>query len=263
LVVNAGKASTILTRLLNQIRYDNTSIFFDDKYGQVPFVKVNAVVNYVLKELEADPTFPTTDFSSLLSRNPPTDVPPRKDLINLVQNLDEIVPILKIKYSGKLREKEISQFSNHILDKALDFLLETRYPNISPDQYQLAKSQQISHEPNVNGFKSQLFNAYVHDKLPIEIFNKLDSYPTFIVDTEITSENVRQQMQLDNVGTESSLEQSAELQEIVIEGDDPFLPSYLEPIKIDGKTFTSVITYAYSMLFKNLSIHLDVNAFSD
>lgn len=252
-----------LQTLFNRLRSDRDHIY-DDKYGKVPFEQVNAVVVGVANKLMVNPQMKTEPFSDLKQFAAVNPIY-RRDLVNALNNLDEIVPVLKIKLKDKIYAKQLEQFKSYLLDVTLDFILETKYPHIPSNQYHRAKAQQIRKEQNLLfRYEEQLYNLYVNDGLPVEIIDKLN-WKLSIPDSSLVT--VEQIDTITDADDAAVIAQPLSLMDdddtIVISDNHEFLPSYPDTIRIDGKTYRSVIAYAYFVLFsKQLGItDIDVNTF--
>jgi len=262
-----------LFALFNQLRFDPHHSFFDDKYGQVPFNEVNAVVVGVANALISNPDLPDEPFSQLV-KYAARNAPPRRDLVSALATLDEIVPVLKIKLRNEIYAKQVQRFQTHLLNVTLDYILETKYPNIAPDQFHLAKRQQIVKEPNLLRYMHNLYNLYRSDNLPLAIQRKLEWEPTIPAGPEVTVDRIEET----ETATFASglaeyvadpttfklpelMEPPALVNEIVITANHEFLPSYPGSVRIRDRTYRSVVAFAYSVLLARIGAKgIDVNA---
>lgn len=229
-----------LSILFNQLRYDE-NFFIDDKYGRVTFERVNAVMVGVAKELSKNPDMESKPFPEL-ERFASPNAAPRRDLVALLNNLDEIVPVLKIKFKDVIYVEKIKQFKEYLLDETLNYILETKYPHLSRDTYDLAKYQQKQKQLNdIPRYEEKLYDLYLNKGLPLEVSNKLEWTVSIPTENEIERTN--------EVGEESA---TTTRKDIIIKDNHEFLPSYPDSVKIGGKSYRSVISYAYSILFEKL-----------
>lgn len=248
-----------LSILFNKLRYDNFSKFFYDyKYGPVSFQRVNDVVVSVAKKLMDNPDMKSKPFSELERECFKEDLnaTPRRDLVSLLHNLDEIVPVLKIKFKNKIYAKKIIKFKEYLLDETLNYILENHYPQLSRDSYHLAKYQQKQKEKdNISRYEDKLYDLYQNNGLPLELLNKLEWTVSIPTGNEVTSERINDLSENNTYLNKTD--------EIIIENNHEFLPQYPDSIKIGEKTYRSVMAYAYSILIDKLGdkqMEMNVNA---
>ena len=239
-----------LHMLFTQLRFSPENVFFDEKYGEVSFETVNSVVVGVANELFKNPNFQSKSFYDLLEYSD-KNAPPRKDLVLALDNLDEIVPVLKIKLKKKIFGEEIKRFKTHLLDVSLDYILETNYSNLDQSQYGLAKLQQKTKERNLLRYEDDLYNLYKSGNLPNEIIQKLIFEPDVPSSDNVTIESIEEQEEQRDSGVPIEIE-SLNTRSINIPAS--LLPDAPCRIRIKGVEYTSVVAYAYSVLFNNIGV---------
>lgn len=256
-----------LRTLYYQLRFSPYQIFFDEKYGEVPFDVVNSVVSGVADALLINPHLPSMPFSELLLKYKKT-APLNRDLLSIIDSLDEIVPILKIKLKDKIYAEEILRFQKHLLDVTLNYILRTRYKHIDPSKYYLAKQQQLFKEYNrISQYETSLFNLYKSGNLPQDILDNLEFISTAPLSSNLTIDSIEEQTIEDTpIENLQSLHHMkllndpiAYYQRQIHQIPDHLLPHAPTNIKINGINYTSVVTYAYSVLFN----HIGLTASSD
>jgi predicted NAD-dependent protein-ADP-ribosyltransferase YbiA (DUF1768 family) len=249
-----------LSMIFNQIRVGN----FDAYGGLVPFDRVNAVVVGVAKQLLKNPRFQSAPFDEL-EQYAERNAPQRRDLVFALENLDEIVPVLKIKLRDRIYADELDRFKTHLLDVTLDHILATQYPNLTPDQYAVAKRQQLTKEHAViDRYLDGLYRVYTDGMLPDDILARLQFEPYFPESDKVSVEN------LSSVAEESSEVTKFPMETLLSSGDSllvvpaEFMPHYAERVRIDGVDYTSVVAYAYSKLFAALGgVDININMFNN
>lgn len=242
--------------------------FFDDKYGLVPFEQVNAVVVGVANKLISNPDFPSAPYPELV-KYAVKNTGIRNDLMGDLENLDEIVPYLKIKLKDLIYEDQVSRFKPHLLDVTLDYILRTKYPHIQPEQYSLAKRQQLAKMSRlVHGEEDRLYDLYLSGGIPPEITNNLRMKLTAPVSNIVTVETLESVESSDNPFsiTQNIMKRSnlGLVQPFLIneQTNSYFLPSYPGQVTVQDVTYKSVIAFAYHKLFSNIGMQVDVNAYN-
>lgn len=255
-----------LYMLFNQLRFSPEQVFFDDKYGEVPFARVNAVVVGVAQALISNanmgkPNIPSEPFNVLEQKYTFKTAAPRRDLVAALSNLDEIVPVLKIKLKDAIFKEEISKFKKHLLDVSLNYILSTNYPHLNPSQYQIAKHQQIVKEPSISRYEDQLYDMYIIGDLPSEVVSNLQMRPVHPLTTNVTvGAIIEQEEASDNI-----FDLDASLANVALQNRDAipipaiFLPDAPTTIRIKGVTYPNVVSYAYSVLFNIIGYKINVN----
>jgi len=258
-----------LRALYYQLRFSRHNIFFDDKYGEIPFDTVNAVVAGVSRALLDNPHLATMPFSELM-RYSIKNAPPNIELVSAITNLDEIVPILKIKLKDKIYSEEIIRFQKHLLDVTLNYILRKNYKYVNPSQYKLAKQQQILKEQNfIPRYEIALFNLYKSEELPMEILNNLEYIPTIPLSSDINIDTIEEQT-IEDTPVENL--QTLHHMKILDEPPESYksytIPNDLLPhaptkFTIKGTTYTSPVAYAYSVLFEHIGIKITEHALAN
>jgi predicted NAD-dependent protein-ADP-ribosyltransferase YbiA (DUF1768 family) len=252
-----------LVKFLNSERELRRGMVYDPKTGrEIPMTDVLKTINGVRNKILNDPFSikDSWDYSQLekFATNSYIDIPPSDDIF---LNVNYIGQIMKYRLRRDLVQRDIVSFKNHLLDVALDVVLEDEYPNVEFSDYPEAKRQQILKESNVELYKEQLYDLYIKGRLRGDkILSRLEFTP---------DDN------LENIGKSwADLEENLLLpkttQDIyVITPNSPLLPHHPKPVTIDGKTFNSPIYYAYAAMIANLASigqlpdgfdNLDVNA---
>lgn len=245
-----------LHMLFNQLRFSPEQVFFDDKYGEVPFERVNAVVAGVAKALKENPNIPSEPFLTLECKYSIHNAQPYRNLVMSLENLDEIVPVLKIKLGSVIFDAEISRFKTHLLDVTLDYLLKTNYPMLDSTKYNVAKQQQIAKEINIlPRYEDQLYHLYVFGEIPDVIIENLDFQPNYPPPTgNVTVDAIEKQEEpKEEEMFERIFEAHAKLHEPrnmeAVDIPAFLLPDTPAPIHIKGVVYPSVVAYAFSVLF--------------
>jgi predicted NAD-dependent protein-ADP-ribosyltransferase YbiA (DUF1768 family) len=236
-----------IVSILNNIRLHNNQYVFDLKQNiNVPRTEVLQVINGVEEEIKRNPASLSDDldYSALKKYAKRTGYKnlPLNDEIFI--NINHIVPIIKYRLREPIWKEQVDRFKDHLLDLFLDDILEKDYPNLNYSQYQEAKRQQIEKEPNVQVYKDQLYDFYMKGlKGADNILSKLTFSP---------DETLKQMGQSSAQIEEKIMLPEAQIEKIYLNDNDPFLPSFIENITIDGKIYQSVIHYIYAQLLRNL-----------
>ncbi|ASZ85116.1 136R [Cherax quadricarinatus iridovirus] len=236
--------------LLNNLRLQNKDFVFDPKTKQeYPRSEVLGVIQGVKDKLKQDPSsiLDMTDYVNLRKyKTTSREEIPLNDEIYL--NINYIVPIIKFRLREKLWQVELNKFKDHLLDVVLNYILETEYPDVDPSQYELAKKQQMDIQKNVEIYKNQLYDLYLNGKNENDhIFNRLKFTP------DLTLENIGKTYEELN---KNMLYPELNIDKVYISDNDPFLPEYMENVKVDGKDYRSVVHYAFAQMIQNL---VDIN----
>jgi predicted NAD-dependent protein-ADP-ribosyltransferase YbiA (DUF1768 family) len=257
-IVHADKD---LVKFLNAERELSRGMVYDPKTGrEIPIVDVLKTITGVKNKILKDPSSvdDSWDYSQLekFAATTYTDIPPSDDIF---LNVNYIGQILKYRLRRDLVQRDLENFKNHLLEVALDVILEEEYPDVEFSDYPEAKRQQIIKEPNVELFKEQLYHLYENGGLRGDkILERLEFVPDY---------------NLENIGKSwADIEENLVLPKTtediyVIQPDSPFLPHYPEPVTINGKTYNSPVYYAYATMISNLESvgympieNIDVNA---
>lgn len=243
-----------LSMVFNQLRYSPESVFYDDNYGEVPFETVNAVVAGVAEALMRNPNIPAEPYSVLASKYYMKNAPPKRNLVMALANLDEIVPVLKIKLKDDVFKSETNRFKERLLDATLDYLLKTHYPMLSESEYGLAKRQQMYKEScHVQRYENKLYDMYMNGELPDGVI--ISDPPNIPASTDVTVEAIEEQ-------AEPSIFElrRPETQRIVV--PESLLPTATAQIRVKGVEYPSVLAYAYAMLFDSISVPVNPREFT-
>lgn len=232
--------------LLNIIR--NKNVIFDPLRSiEVPRKEVLAVIAGVEKKILENPYWLEDDlkYENLIQyaiQNPP-DLPYADELFI---NVNNIVPILKLRLREKIFINNVNKFKKHLLNVYLDYLLETEYPNIEKTDYRKAKNQQIIKENDIEKYENQLYNMYIKNKINNSIISKLEFTPDKNLE-ELSNEKKDIDYLLKTPENENN-------PKVYIGAQDPFLPSFPEQVTVDNKTFNTVIHYAYFKLMQRIEL---------
>jgi predicted NAD-dependent protein-ADP-ribosyltransferase YbiA (DUF1768 family) len=247
--------------LLNNIRSDINYVFDPLRGVEVPRKEVLSVIAGVEKELlqnpKLDDNLKYTDLLQFASR-PTTEIPPG-DKIFL--NINNIVPLLKLRLKTKIWENEVEKFKPHLLDVYLNHILETEYPQIRVDDYNEAKKQQYAKERDIDTVKNQLFNMYQVGNVPQFILDKLKFTPDKSLlekskkqeeldeEAEAEAEDVVLETPdsgvLDEILDLMKTNPAGRSEKIVLNESSPFLPHFPELVRVDGMEFATCVHYAY------------------
>jgi predicted NAD-dependent protein-ADP-ribosyltransferase YbiA (DUF1768 family) len=235
-----------IVALLNNIRSDTSNVYDPLQRTEVPRSLVLRVVDGVSRELLKNPTLsddlPFTELVRYALRTT-NMVLPEKDKIFI--NINNIVPILKFKMREQIWEQEVDRFKKHLLDVYLDYLLRTEYPHVKEEEYALAKRQQIEKEPRVHVYENSLYDMWKRNDIGTVVLNKL----LFTPDAALQERTEREKEMEILLATPEILDETAHFQ--IPEGD-PFLPEYMEQVKMEGRVHASAVHYAYWKLFQEI-----------
>lgn len=265
--------------LLNIIR--NKSVIFDPLRGvEVPRKEVLSVIAGVEKKILENPYWPDRSAAASALRASESMGPTPAQGFNLkyadliqyaVQNpqdlpygdeifinVNNIVPILKFRLREKNWTNDINKFKSHLIDVYLDYLLETEYPNVEKADYRKAKIQQIVKEKNVEKYENQLYDLYLKNKINPLVTSRLQ----FIPDKNLEDMN-KEKNNIDSLLIAPEIE--GDTPKVYIDPQDPFLPSFPEQVTVNGKTFNTVVHYAYFKLLQRIELdhahrNIDINA---
>lgn len=189
---------------------------------------------------------PNSTYQDLLPYKTSFCVPlPPDDKIFI--NINHMVPIIQHRNKTEIWIRELLRFKKHLLDVYLDHILETEYPEISSTNYTLAKNQQLLKEPNIARIENQLYNLYIEGEIDYQITKRLLFEPDMTLE-----EQAKEAMEVESLMHSDNSENSNK--KVFIENDDPFLPQYIEPFKVDEIWFPSSVHYAYSKLFETIKL---------
>jgi predicted NAD-dependent protein-ADP-ribosyltransferase YbiA (DUF1768 family) len=235
--------------LLNNIRNDSSKVFDTLRSIEVPIDEVIGVIDGVEREILNNPYLSDdlvyTDLLKYYKKNTRKNIPQGDPIF---KNINNIVPILKYRLRETIWSNEIDKFKHHLLDTYLDYLLETEYPNIMRQDYAQAKQQQIKKEGDVTveRYENQLYSLYLNADIDDLVLRRL----TFIPDN-ILKEHTPKELEIENP--------EEFINEFVIDNNSPFLPQFEDPVKIDGRIFSSAIHYAYWKLFQYIGQDVNIN----
>lgn len=234
---------------------DDTQVFDSIRGVYVDKKEVECVVEGVTTALLNNETIDEdSTYTDLLFYKSSSCVPlPRDDKIFL--NINRMVPVIQYRNKTELWIRQLLRFKKHLMSVYLDFILETEYPDISTEDYTLAKNQQLNKEPNITRLENQLYNLYIEGNIDDLILRRLLFEPEMTLEQQAQEEQrMEEYITLSNTDDEK----------IYIDDDDPFLPHYIEPVKIDGSWFSSTIHYVYSKLFQTITTGtLDMDILND
>lgn len=241
--------------LLNNIRSDSNMIFDPLRGVEIPRKEVLSVIAGVEKEILENPRLDEnllyTDLIPYAIQNP--QPLPYGDEIFI--NVNNIVPVLKYRLRRRIWENEIKKFKEHLLDVYLDYLLETEYPSVDRADYRKAKNQQIIKEKNIEKYENQLYDLYLKKEIDALVTKRLLFTPD-----ESLQEMTQKERDIELLMNTPTVEG---VSKIYIEETDPFLPHYPEKIVVNGKSFNSVVHYAYFRLLQGLNMSNEVNINTD
>jgi predicted NAD-dependent protein-ADP-ribosyltransferase YbiA (DUF1768 family)/predicted kinase len=256
---NESMCNDLNMRLIKSIQLRNkskTDVFIDSVHGKLEMKVVNDMIYNMAMNIVAKPNVydNLTDtiglykaYKNKIGRRNVGQVMEYK-FINSLHTIDDIVSKLKIKLREKIYKRKIDDFKTHLLDVALDYILETRYGHLHASQYTEAKNQQIQKKNNtyiVNNYKEILYNKYNNRTLDNNILHKLnpDKIPVEILDTEVLDTEVQDDD--DNELLQNLLPNNV----YNVASDDILMPHYTSNINIRDETYRSAVAYAYAQLF--------------
>jgi len=166
-------------------------------------------------------------------------VPVRSSIAD-VSGIDVNMLVLEAKNRTEERRfnTELSVFKTTLLDMYLDYILEKEYPYLEDALYNRAKEEQLSKESvaKISMYKEQLYNMYLRgptgNSEDDQVLSRIGPFPEAAVYIHPKHQTNKK---------------------IVLEESSPFLPQYQNPIKINEKTYNTVIHYAYATLLSNLN----------
>lgn len=134
-------------------------------------------------------------------------------------------------------DTELGIFKTGLLNTYLDYILEKEYPYLESSLYNRAKEEQLAKEPvaKVSMYKEQLYNMYLRGPVgnseDDQVLSRVGPFPETATYPKLTTFK----------------------KSIILEESSPFLPQYQDPVNINGKTYNTVIHYAYYKLLSNLN----------
>lgn len=289
--ISNPEQSRRLSNLFNSIRIESASAMLHNGKW-IPIEKVNSVVTGVINQLMKNSAFQSAPFDELLKKYGSTNnTAIRTDILSEIENLDEIVPVLKIKLRDQIYAEEISRFKDALLDATLNSLLRKSHPTLDPSMYKAAKAQNLQNKDAlyISRYKDNLYNTYIRGQLDDneDIINQIQPFiPTFMTtdddDDEIAASkdntlvksmaslaisnnnNTRQNNgggndddEVENLASAFnlfSLNEETTTTTTMPLGPE-FFPSHMKEIIIDGKSYRSVVHYAYARLFETLNLN--------
>lgn len=240
-----------LRRLYAELIAGGSETFYDSRYGFVPYDRIRSVVSGLSDRLAVDPATPDAPFSELeatYGSSPVSDRSSADAVIASLASLDEIVAVVKIKLRDKVFATTVDHFGRELLDAALNYLLEKRYPNVPAERYDDAKRQQLAKASpsELAAYRSQLVQLYRRGRLEPSIVNRVAiDAPAFPDSSDVTA---------DAVESVSTVEISAPS---LSAGDIEFLPDFTAPTEIDGTVYRTAVNYAYSQMFAAIGVRSD------
>jgi len=236
--------------LLNGIRSDINYVFDPLRGVNVPRNEVLTVIAGVEQELlknhRLDDNLVYTDLLKYAARRP-AEIPPA-DKIFL--NINNIVPVLKLKLQTKLWEKETEIFKPHLLDVYLNYILETEYPHLEYGDYAEAKKQQFEKEGEESLYmlNNHLLDLYIKGGTPDPILRRLQFTP----DNSLMERELMKREEVEEVVEEILTVPEPEIKQLILTDNSPFLPQFLEDVRVDGLDFASAVHYAYYTLLQQV-----------
>ncbi len=215
----------------------------DPTLGKIPYRTASGVIAGAELKLLKDPTLSQPlsfhELSKYAIDEPPTR--PKDDPAYL--HLANLVPYLRQKLGKDLYEEQVGRFKSALLDTYLDKILAQHYPHIKREDYRMAKNQQRIKEKSVSTYLNQLFELYSEGKIPQEVLRAIPFEPDKSLLIPPRS--------------------SPTVDTFVIDSSSRLLPDFMEEFEIGGSRYLTATHYAYSKLFKEMDIDVDVNKYAN
>ena len=232
-----------IVSVLNQIRYPKDKLIYRSINKEAIFVSLGEAAS-VLYGIEValetgsvindDATY--TDLIKW-SKNKP----PEPGMLEWI-DLDNLVPLARLRLRNKKIAQDVETFKNALLDAFLDYILETEYPYLEKSLYERAKAQQLEQETpeSIQHFKNQIYEIFLEGGITHvhkQILQKTEIYQPRKFVSEPYPEKTEHTLLNDTLDLNTIPE---------------LLPSYESMTSVDGKSYITVIHYAYDMLIKNM-----------
>lgn len=229
--------------VLNQIRYPKDKLIYRSPNNEAIFVSLGEAAS-VLYGIEV-----ALETGSVINDNAIyTDLikwskykPPEPGMLDWI-DLDNLVSLARLRLRNKKIIQDIETFKNVLLDAFLDHILETEYPYLEKPLYERAKTQQLEQETpeSIQRFKNQIYEIFLEGGITNvhkQILQKTESYQP----RQFVSEPYPEKTEYTLLNETLDLNTVPEL-----------LPSHESMMYVDGKSYLTVIHYAYAVLIKNM-----------
>lgn len=232
-----------IVSILNQIRYPKDKLVYRSPNKEAIFVSLSeaASVLYgieVALETGSDINDNET-YTDLIKWS--KNKSPEPGMLEWI-DLDNLVPLARLRLRNKKTAQDVETFKNVLIDKFLDHILETEYPYLEKPLYERAKTQQLEQETpeSIQHLKNQLYEIFLEGGITDvhrQILQKIDIYQP----RQFVSEPYPEKTEHTLLNETLDLNTVPEL-----------LPSHESMMLINGRSYLTVIHYAYDMLIKNL-----------
>jgi predicted NAD-dependent protein-ADP-ribosyltransferase YbiA (DUF1768 family) len=232
-----------IVSVLNQIRYPKDKLVYRSPNKEAIFVSLGEAAS-VLYGIEV-----ALETGSVINDNETyTDLikwskykPPEPGMLDWI-DLDNLVFLARLRLRNKKIIQDIEIFKNVLLNTFLDHILETEYPYLDKLLYERAKTQQLEQETpeSIQHFKNQLYEIFLVGgitNIHKQILQKTEIYQPRQFVLEPYPEKTEHTL----------LNETLDLNTV-----PELLPSHESMMRVDGKSYLTVIHYAYDMLIKNM-----------
>lgn len=127
---------------------------------------------------------PRTDYTLAYEKwNDDTIVVPEDRRVQIIDRVAQFIPhslnllpaLAFLSATKSRRSNEIEKFKQDLLNTYLDYILETKYPNVRPEQYADAKRQQIiTHSDRASSYADKLYQMFLDGRIVPQVVERLD-----------------------------------------------------------------------------------------
>jgi hypothetical protein len=232
-----------IVEVLNQIRYPKNKMVYHTPNAEAIFVSLGeaaSVLHGIEIEIGRGGAFADNEtYINLIKWSKPAQ--PEPDMIDWI-DLDRLVPLARLRLRNQKIIQNVEIFKNLLLDTFLDYILETEYPYLEKSLYERAKTQQLEKESaeSTQSLKNLLYELFIvggHTDVHKQILSRTVNYQPqqFILEPYPEKTNY------------TSTDETIDLATV-----PELTPSYESMDFIDGKSYLSVIHYAYDMLIHHM-----------
>lgn len=232
-----------IVSVLNQIRYPKDKLIYRSPDKEAIFVSLGeaASVLYGIEvALETGHDInDNTIYTDLIKWS--KYKPPEPGMLDWI-DLDNLVSLARLRLRNKKIIQDIEAFKNVLLNAFLDHILETEYPYLEKTLYERAKTQQLEQETleSIQHFKNQIYEIFLKGGIT-------DVHAQILQTTEIYQPRQFVSEPYPEKTEHTLLNETLDLNTI-----PELLPSHESMMRVDGKSYLTVIHYAYDMLIKNM-----------
>lgn len=243
--------NTRLIKCIMSRQQMKNQVFFDTRYGLLDIMAVNALF-FRIKEILIGHTLTPAEEQNIdmkkwydeeLSRGSRHHTV-QYQFLNSLKTINDLIPKIKKTFKEQIHARQIELFKDHLLDVALDYILESVYTDVQKEDYQKAKRQQILLYPSIaEKQKMLLYTRYNDGNLDHNIENRLTDIPSALMQDE-QDDDVAEDIEDDTLLLRNKF--------FVVRRSDVLMPTHYSPIRIGNIEYGSAVEYAYAQLFKQL-----------